>query len=73
MKFHIEEVIGRIKYHASTPLRLDYENDSGMTSAYDISGGNYDDAYSAGVDDGYVWLARELVSLLERKEESPGG
>ncbi len=28
----------------------------------DCCGGNYDEAYSIGVDDGYALLARELIS-----------
>lgn len=30
-------------------------------SAYDASGGNFDDAYSIGVSDGEISLARELL------------
>jgi hypothetical protein len=27
-------------------------------------GGNYDDAYSAGTDDGEIWLARKILTDL---------
>lgn len=29
--------------------------------AYDYSGGNFDDAYSGGVDDGEAFLAKEIL------------
>ena len=28
-------------------------------------GGNFDDAYSAGVDDGYVMFARQLLNAIQ--------
>lgn len=35
----------------------------------DLSGGNFDDAYSRGCDDGEVALARELLNRFFPKEE----
>jgi hypothetical protein len=26
--------------------------------------GNYDDAYGAGIDDGYIWACRHILKLL---------
>lgn len=34
-------------------------------SAYDYSGGNFDDAHSQGVRDGEILFARELMKLLQ--------
>ncbi len=34
-------------------------------NAYDMSGGNYDDAYALGVRAGRAELARELMDLIE--------
>ena len=34
------------------------------SNACDASGGNYDDAYSLGIDDGEIALAREILTLL---------
>jgi hypothetical protein len=33
-------------------------------NVYDWSGGNYDDAYSLGQDDGEISLARQLLEML---------
>jgi hypothetical protein len=33
-------------------------------SAYDWSGGNFDDAYYQGVEAGYILFARELLKIL---------
>ena len=34
----------------------------------DFSGGNFDDAYFGGVEDGKAELARELLSMLQASE-----
>ena len=36
-------------------------------NAYDMSGGNYDDAYQLGVDAGRRELAQELQALIEEE------
>lgn len=36
-------------------------------NSFDYSGGNYDDAYAGGFDDGQTKLARELIALIKRK------
>lgn len=33
-------------------------------AVYDNSGGNYDDAYAGGIDDGQTYLAREILKGL---------
>ncbi len=32
--------------------------------AYDYAGGNFDDAYTGGMDTGEIWLAREILDEL---------
>ena len=34
----------------------------------DMSGGNYDDAFSGGVESGRIELARELIKFIEYEE-----
>lgn len=36
-------------------------------SIYDLCGGNYDDAYSGGYDDGEASLARSILKMLDEK------
>lgn len=36
-------------------------------NAYDYSGGNYDDAYEVGVDDGEIFLARQLLDSFQEE------
>lgn len=35
---------------------------------YDISGGNFDDAFEAGVEQGYGDLAREILDVITKKD-----
>lgn len=41
-----------------------------VLSVYDVSGGNVDDAYEAGVEDGETFLAREVLEDLGIKWEN---
>jgi len=38
------------------------------SNVFDISGGNYDDAYGLGVDDGEISFARELQNIVDGPE-----
>ncbi len=38
-------------------------------NAFDAGGGNYDDTYAAGCDDGEIYLAREVLTELEMEWE----
>jgi hypothetical protein len=38
---------------------------NGDHNPYDASGGNYDDAYTIGIDDGQIILAKEILKDLE--------
>ena len=40
------------------------EGEDGGFNPYDFSGGNFDDAYQGGQDDGETHLAREILSAL---------
>lgn len=51
-----KELYERLRYLAATELLVGEED-----SVYEVSGGNIDDAYEAGVDDGYALLARNLL------------
>lgn len=51
------ELIQRLQFLASRPVASDYDD----FVAYDTWGGNIDDAYYGGVDDGEVQLAGRSV------------
>ena len=55
-----EEVITYLK----TVANKDAHGDSEDFNAYDYSGGNFDDAYQLGVDDGEINMARELMARM---------
>ena len=54
-------LIDKIKQTANKTARC--ENPE--FSAYDFSGGNYDDAYSMGCDDGEILFAQSLLEIVE--------
>ena len=39
----------------------------GEVTIYDLSGGNYDDAYSIGLEDGEIWFAQRLKKVLDKR------
>ena len=54
------EVIDHLKMLAAKDAHVDVNE----FCINDSVGGNLDDAYSFGVDDGYILLARELLDML---------
>lgn len=40
-------------------------SDSEDFNAYDASGGNFDDAYQLGTEDGEIFLASRLINILK--------
>jgi len=44
-------------------------NDPWGFNVFDASGGNYDDAFSMGCDEGRIQLARELLKLTGMEEK----
>lgn len=56
-----QEMIDLLKRIASQPTLCDNED----FNPYDASGGNYDDAYYMGSEDGYTKLAREILTQLK--------
>jgi len=44
------------------PWKFLHEKD---TNIYEVSGGNYDDAYDVGVDDGRQEILQEIKAMLE--------
>lgn len=66
----MKEIIDFIRERAERPAR----NDNKDFMAYDYAGGNIDDAYSYGMEDGEVWFAREILKKFDfeykiKKEE----
>ncbi len=53
-----KDLYDRIVKLASDEARADDED----FNPADWSGGNFDDAHSMGVDDGYIYLARDIIS-----------
>jgi hypothetical protein len=63
-----EQMIEMLKKLAGeNTLRETSDAEGYMISAYEASGGNYDDAYSMGMRDGEILLARELLKMLENQ------
>ena len=54
------EMIEKLKALAATEAACDDED----FNPYDVSGGNFDDAYYAGSSDGEILLARMIVADL---------
>jgi hypothetical protein len=55
-----DEVLKLIKETAAKEANTDRED----FIVDDVAGGNVDDAYSAGCDDGEIWFARTLLKKL---------
>ena len=56
----MKELVEKLKTIAKQPAALDNDD----FTAYDYSGGNYDDAFYLGVAQGEVSLARELLETF---------
>lgn len=65
----MEELLQKIKDTASKSARCDEDY-----NAFEDSDGNFDDAYSNGLEDGEILFARELLDIvnkiIERNERS---
>mgnify|MGYP006284910695 CR=1 FL=1 len=57
----LEKILALIEKTAESDAFSDDED----FNVQDHAGGNFDDAYALGVDDGYTLFARELKSILE--------
>ena len=57
----IEEMIKRIKAKANEEARIDIVD----FNIDGYAGGNIDDAYGMGCDDGEILFARELLAMIE--------
>ena len=60
----MEELVKMLKGLAKQDMRSDNDDFNPM----DASGGNYDDAYSMGLEDGVVFLARRIIKEFFNKE-----
>lgn len=58
----MEELFQKIKDTAAKEARSD--NDDFMVDDY--AGGNIDDAYQQGTEDGEIWFARELLDIVNK-------
>ncbi len=56
----IEELREKLKPIASKPMRSDAEG----FNVYEDSAGNYDDAYTMGVEDGEIGFARRVLEVI---------
>lgn len=60
----MEELVKMLKGLAKQDMRSDNDDFNPM----DASGDNYDDAYSMGLEDGVVFLARRIIKEFFNKE-----
>lgn len=60
-----DKAIEKLKEWASRKTWAEKVEDSSFETTYDdFAGGNIDDAYDGGVDDGQTYLAREILAEL---------
>lgn len=57
-------LIERIKSEAASKSVYDDEDDDDY-NPYDASGGNFDDAFSNGIDEGFIMFARVLMDIIK--------
>lgn len=60
-----EELIGKLKNLAEKRSDYDYLKDDDYLNPQDMSGGNFDDCYDMGIEEGNTQLAREVLDMLE--------
>jgi hypothetical protein len=60
-----KKIIELLTELAKTQANIDNED----YNTYDYSGGNYDDAYYQGVEDGEILLARKLLKMWVKNEQ----
>lgn len=64
----IEELKSKLEKLASEKTLYDRcEEDGEDFNPCDASGGNFDDAYQMGVDDGRIDMARDVLGWLEKE------
>jgi hypothetical protein len=66
----MEKLIQKIKETAAKEALGDDEDED--SSVYDCCGGNIDDAYSAGCEDGEVIFARQLLEMIKARDLDKG-
>lgn len=60
----IKKLEERLKKLANRECWGEEEGAEDFVDASDYSGGNFDDAYSGGIDDGQTQLAREVLAVV---------
>lgn len=59
-----DEMINRLRKLANKTTILDVYDENETVDLYSDFGGNIDDAYFGGQDDGEIYLAREILTAL---------
>ncbi len=59
-----EEIINKLKTLAQKRSVYDHLTDDEYFDPQDVSGGNFDDCYQSGIDEGNTQLAREVLDML---------
>lgn len=59
-----EEIIKKLKTLAEKRSVYDHLADDEYFNPQDVSGGNFDDCYQDGMDEGNTQLAREVLDML---------
>lgn len=66
-----KELLQRILNHVSEKLSKGNPSvDDPEFNVYDYCGGNYDDAYSVGVNAGEHYMAREIMEIIDGKQRT---
>lgn len=60
-----EKIINRLKILAQKRSYYDHLSEDDYFDAQDMSGGNFDDCYNMGIDEGNTQLAREILDMLD--------
>lgn len=59
-----EEIIKKLKTLAEKRSVCDHLSDNEWFDPQDVSGGNFDDCFSVGTDEGQIQLSREILDML---------
>jgi hypothetical protein len=66
-----QELINKLKKLAEKRSDYDHLSDDDYLNPQDISGGNFDDCYNMGIDEGQTQLAREILDSLNINYTTP--
>lgn len=60
-----EKIIKKLKTLAEKCSFYDHLSDDEWFDPQDVSGGNFDDCFSVGINEGHTQLAREILDALD--------